>query len=501
MQPIRITSQPKKSIKILNITAYKKQLSKCQFPNLNKMPINSIDTVAENIINNIQQATDDICKTSHTKTIKTYEPTPLIKRKLQQYQVAMNNYIIYGVPNHEYLRTALLIIITTHKTNIWEAVVKAAVDNYGNPAQFWKTVKQLQGLPSKNNKILTTSSVNDDSEDSYFGEIITDNITDPQEQANLVSTTWEKIYHPHSDICFINRNTRRIRNWYENMVPSLLPDNIIDIDKLPPDHTLIRPIESIELKMAINFSKPNKAPGPSSITVLQLKYLPVNIMRAIRNLYDAMLVSKYFPNILLTINMLFFGKQNSDLTDPTNYRPISLLETLCKTLERIVTNRFTYFLEHHNLLSEFQFGFRKQRSAQQVITLACETIKQNSRQSKASLAATRDISKAFGTIWHAGLIYKLQSITNGCMHFIAFIHHYLTNRIITPIFNGKKGSSFNPKAGVPQGSVTGPLLFNIYVNDMPPPLYRDTVRPQFANDVLTIVRSDTRERNKYENVL
>ena len=68
------------------------------------MPINSIDTVAENIINNIQQATDYNCKTSHTKTIKMYEPTPLIKRKLQQYQAVMNNYIIYGVPNAEYLR-------------------------------------------------------------------------------------------------------------------------------------------------------------------------------------------------------------------------------------------------------------------------------------------------------------------------------------------------------------------------------------------------------------
>ena len=378
--------------------------------------------------------------------------------------------------------------------------MKAAVDNYGNPAKFWKTVKQLQGLPSKNNKILTTSTVNDDSEDSDFGEIITDKITDPQEQANLMSTTWEKIYHPHSDNCFINRNTRRIQNWYDNMVPSLLPDNIIDFDKLPADHPLIRPIESIELEMAINFSKPNKASGPSSVTVLQLKHLPVNLMRAIINLYDAMLASKYFPNILLTINMLSFGEQKSDLTDPTNYRPISLLETLCK-MERIVTNRFVYFMEHHNLLSEFQFVFRKQRSTQQVITLACKPIKQNSRQYKASLAATRDISKAFDTVWHAGLIYKLQSITNGCTHFTAFIHYYLTNRIIKPIFNGKKGNSFNPEVGVPQGSVIGPILFNIYVNDMPPTIYRDTIRPQFADDVLTIVRSDTRRRNKYENVL
>ena len=121
--------------------------------------------------------------------------------------------MIYGAPNLEYLRnlrTTLLAIITTHKTNIWEALVKAAVDNYGNPAEFWKTVKKLQGMPSKNNKFLKTTTINDDSEDSDFGELITDHITDPQEQANLVSTTWEKVYHPHSDNHFINRNTRRI---------------------------------------------------------------------------------------------------------------------------------------------------------------------------------------------------------------------------------------------------------------------------------------------------
>ena len=130
----------------------------------------------------------------------------------------------------------------------------------------------------------------------------------------------------------------------------------------------------------------------------------------------------------------------------------------------------------------------------------CETIKQNSRQSKATLAATRDISKAFDPIWHAGLIYKIQSITNGCTHFTAFIHYHLTNRVITPIFNGKKGIPFNPKVGVPQVLIIGPLLFNMYVNDMPPPLYSNTIRPQFADDVLTIVRSDIRGRKKYENV-
>ena len=169
----------------------------------------------------------------------------------------------------------------------------------------------------------------------------------------------------------------------------------------------------------------------------------------LKHLYDVMLASKYFPKLLLLIKVIFFGKPHADATDPLNYSPISLIETICKIFEKIITNRFSYFLEHHNLLTESQFGFRKHRSTKQAITMVCETMKENKKQKRPSLVATRDISKAFDTIWHEGLLFKLYHVTNKCIEFTALISFYLMNRKATPYFNNHSSQSFAPKLGVP----------------------------------------------------
>ena len=82
--------------------------------------------------------------------------------------------------------------------------------------------------------------------------------------------------------------------------------------------------------------------------------------------------------------MVFHNKPNSDASDPLNYRPISLIETLCKVFERIINNRLIMYGEHHNPFNEFQFGFRHIRSTQQVITIITSVIEENTRQKKTS---------------------------------------------------------------------------------------------------------------------
>ena len=129
--------------------------------------------------------------------MQNYQPPPPIKGTLQQYQASSLNYLMYGAPTANNIRLnvsrdELITKIISDKNTKWDLIVKLASDKYGNPAEFWKSVKRFQGQPLKHFKPLDTKSIIDDSEDSDFGEEVPERITKPQEQANLFSKHGKK---------------------------------------------------------------------------------------------------------------------------------------------------------------------------------------------------------------------------------------------------------------------------------------------------------------------
>lgn len=149
----------------------------------------------------------------------------------------------------------------------------------------------------------------------------------------------------------------------------------------------------------------------------------------------------------------------------SNYRPISILPCLSKILERLMYNRLYNFLAEHNIISKKQYGFRKNYSTYMALIDLVDKISSNMDHKKYNIGVFLDLSKAFDTIDHNILINKLQCYGirgNACNWFKS----YLNNRRQYVSYNKADSKYMTITCGVPQGSILGPLLFILYINDI-----------------------------------
>ncbi len=274
--------------------------------------------------------------------------------------------------------------------------------------------------------------------------------------------------------------------FYDSFNRQFVSTNAISKNKFIEDHINIpndcldKPFTFSEIILAMKNLPNKKASGVDNIPYELLKNLPTTYLQKLLKIFNHSWSQKVIPSQWKETIILPILKPGKDPTNCSSYRPISLISCLCKSFEKMVHTRLSYYLESNNLLSINQCGFRKGCSTLDQLVQLEHKIRLALSAKKTVIVLYIDFMGAFDGVPHLEVLHRLATLgVSGLM--LGWLKNYLSDRTYKCFIQGSF-SGFSPaESGVPQGSILSPTLFSVLINDIPSRQNNDL--SAFADDV------------------
>lgn len=325
-----------------------------------------------------------------------------------------------------------------------------------DPPSMWSTLGQI--LP-QNRKSMKVSEVH------INGEVVNDKDILPDRLNSFYIDSIEQVVSEMDDTAdtYLNNNN------YSTVLDRFDDFRLVDSECL----------------RKVVFSLKSKS-SPDEISVDLLKNIYDAIEDPLINLINCSFETGEFPNRLKMSTIIPVQKKENVL-DATNFRPINTLATIEKVIEKIVYRQLLDFVERNGLITKFQSGFRAHHSCETAVQCVVDEWKNWADSNYMVIAVFLDLQRAFETVDRKMLLSKLEMVgVGGCV--LRWFKNYLASRVQNVRVNGRVSGNLENYHGVPQGSVLGPLLFILYINDMADILRNANIH-LFADDTLVYAAS------------